>query len=72
MACKQANHSSMKPKAKSHSDKRFDWACFFFQAKVGRDKEFKLALQTLRGKDADVSYEVEEIQVKKMTLTRFC
>ncbi|KAK4800572.1 hypothetical protein SAY86_021059 [Trapa natans] len=32
-------------------------------AKVGRDKEFKLALQILRGKDADVSSEAAEIQV---------
>ncbi|KAK4775759.1 hypothetical protein SAY87_023720 [Trapa incisa] len=32
-------------------------------AKVGREKEFKLALQTLRGKDAQVSSEASEIQV---------
>ncbi|KAK4773182.1 hypothetical protein SAY87_028201 [Trapa incisa] len=32
-------------------------------AKVGRDKEFKLVLQILRGKDADVSSEAAEIQV---------
>lgn len=34
-----------------------------FQAKVGRKKEFQLALQTLRGKDTDVSREAAEIQV---------
>ncbi|KAK4767597.1 hypothetical protein SAY86_015347 [Trapa natans] len=32
-------------------------------AKVGREKEFKLALQTLRGKDAQVSSEASEIHV---------
>ncbi|MED6136677.1 hypothetical protein PIB30_058025 [Stylosanthes scabra] len=30
-------------------------------AKVGREKEFQLALKTLRGKDADISHEAQEI-----------
>ncbi|MED6160296.1 hypothetical protein PIB30_050205, partial [Stylosanthes scabra] len=33
----------------------------FFQPKVGREKEFQLALRTLRGKDADISHEAQEI-----------
>ena len=33
------------------------------QAKVGRRKEFEDACQILRGKDADISAEVQEIQV---------
>ncbi|BBG93243.1 Major facilitator superfamily protein [Prunus dulcis] len=33
------------------------------QAKVGRDKEFEVALQTLRGNNADISDEMTEIQV---------
>ncbi|KAF8016003.1 hypothetical protein BT93_H1528 [Corymbia citriodora subsp. variegata] len=37
-------------------------------AKVGREKEFHLALQKLRGKDADVSREAAEIQVYIQTL----
>ncbi|KAI6693154.1 hypothetical protein NL676_020864 [Syzygium grande] len=37
-------------------------------AKVGRKKEFQLALQTLRGKDTDVSREAAEIQVYIETL----
>ncbi|WCJ23598.1 Major facilitator superfamily protein [Euphorbia peplus] len=32
-------------------------------AKVGRDKEFQVALQKLRGQDADVSCEADEIRV---------
>ncbi|XP_037495531.1 sugar transporter ERD6-like 16 isoform X2 [Jatropha curcas] len=31
-------------------------------AKVGRDKEFKVALQKLRGKDADITREADEIK----------
>lgn len=34
-----------------------------FQAKVGRDKDFKEALQALRGNQYDVSYEATEIMV---------
>lgn len=34
-----------------------------FQAKVGRDKEFQVALRKLRGKDADITREAAEIQV---------
>lgn len=34
------------------------------QAKTGRKKEFEAALQKLRGKDADISEEATEIQVK--------
>lgn len=33
------------------------------QAKIGRQKEFEASLQKLRGKDADVSHEADEIQV---------
>ena len=33
------------------------------QAKVGRPKDFEAALQRLRGKDADISEEKDEIQV---------
>lgn len=33
------------------------------QAKTGRHKDFEVALQKLRGKDADVSLEAAEIQV---------
>lgn len=35
----------------------------YFQAKVGREKEFHVALQKLRGKDADITVEAAEIQV---------
>jgi len=35
----------------------------FFQAKVGREKEFQLALRSLRGKDVDISHEAAEILV---------
>ncbi len=35
----------------------------FFQAKVGREKEFQLALRKLRGKDVDISDEANEILV---------
>ena len=34
------------------------------QAKIGREKEFEVALQKLRGKDADISEEAAEIQVR--------
>uniref|UniRef100_A0A0D9XUN2 Major facilitator superfamily (MFS) profile domain-containing protein n=1 Tax=Leersia perrieri TaxID=77586 RepID=A0A0D9XUN2_9ORYZ len=37
-------------------------AIFFAQAKVGRQKDFEIALQCLRGKDADVSIEAAEIK----------
>ncbi|OWM74161.1 sugar transporter ERD6-like 16 [Punica granatum] len=37
-------------------------------AKVSREKEFRLALQTLRGKDADISHEAAEIEVYIETL----
>lgn len=33
------------------------------QAKVGHDKEFQVALQRLRGKDADITREAAEIKV---------
>jgi hypothetical protein len=33
------------------------------QAKVGRQKDFEIALQRLRGKNADVFTEAEEIKV---------
>lgn len=33
------------------------------QAKIGKQKEFEAALRKLRGKDADVSAEADEIQV---------
>lgn len=33
------------------------------QAKTGKQKQFEVALQKLRGEDADVSEEAEEIQV---------
>jgi len=33
------------------------------QAKRGRRKDFEAALQILRGKDADISEEAEEVQV---------
>ena len=33
------------------------------QAKVGRQKDFEAALQRLRGKNADISEEKDEIQV---------
>ncbi|CAL2281006.1 unnamed protein product [Prunus armeniaca] len=39
-------------------------------AKKGRHKEFKVALQKLRGKDADISHEAEEIQDYIETLDR--
>ena len=35
----------------------------YVQAKVGREKEFEIALRTLRGKDADISHEAAEILV---------
>jgi len=38
-------------------------AILLFQAKIGHDKEFEEALQTLRGKDCDVSIEAAEIRV---------
>lgn len=34
-----------------------------FKAKVGREKEFQLALRKLRGKDVDISHEAIEIMV---------
>lgn len=34
-----------------------------FQAKVGREKEFQLALRSLRGRDVDISHEAAEILV---------
>lgn len=34
-----------------------------FQAKVGQQKEFELALRKLRGKDADITEETADIQV---------
>ncbi|CAN6558571.1 unnamed protein product [Malus baccata var. baccata] len=37
-------------------------------AKTGRQKEFELALQKLRGKDADISDEAAEIQVHELVL----
>ncbi|KAJ9700146.1 hypothetical protein PVL29_005800 [Vitis rotundifolia] len=40
-------------------------------AKVGREKEFEVALRRLRGKDADVSKEAAEIQVYIETLQSF-
>lgn len=36
---------------------------YCLQAKVGREKEFQLALSRLRGKDADISDEAAEILV---------
>ncbi|KAL0414661.1 UNVERIFIED_CONTAM: Sugar transporter ERD6-like 16 [Sesamum radiatum] len=39
------------------------------QLKVGRRKDFDLALRKLRGKDADISHEAADIQ---MNLSRFC
>lgn len=39
-----------------------------FQAKAGREKEFRLALQKLRGKDADITNEAEGIQVSIQAL----
>lgn len=33
------------------------------QAKIGHEKEFEVALQTLRGKDADICQEAAEIRV---------
>lgn len=36
---------------------------FCFQAKIGHEKEFQIALQRLHGKDADMSDEMAEIQV---------
>lgn len=47
----------------------FDWLvlehfyCFCLQAKVGRMKEFEASLQSLRGKDVDISQEADEIKV---------
>jgi len=38
------------------------------QAKRGRKKDFEAALQTLRGKDTDISEEAEEIQVPLLLL----
>lgn len=38
---------------------------FVFQAKVGQQKEFQVALRRLRGKDADITREAAEIQVWK-------
>ena len=38
------------------------------QAKVGHEKEFQVALQRLRGKDADITNEATEIQVLCSTL----
>lgn len=35
-----------------------------FQAKIGHEKEFQIALQRLRGKHADISDEMAEIQVR--------
>ena len=36
---------------------------YCLQAKVGREKEFQLALRRLRGKDVDISDEAAEILV---------
>lgn len=35
----------------------------YLQAKIGKHKEFKAALQSLRGKNADISKEAAEIIV---------
>ncbi|RXI02692.1 hypothetical protein DVH24_002770 [Malus domestica] len=40
-------------------------------AKTGRQKEFEVALQKLRGRDADISDEAAEIQEYITTLDRF-
>ena len=37
--------------------------CYSLQAKVGREKEFQVALRKLRGKDADITFEAAEIKV---------
>lgn len=39
----------------------------FLQAKHGREKEFELALQRLRGKNADISEEAMDIKVTLQT-----
>lgn len=39
-----------------------------FQAKAGREKEFRVALQKLRGKEADITNEAEEIQLSIQAL----
>lgn len=44
-------------------DEKIETKAVLFQAKVGREKEFEVALRRLRGKDADVSKEAAEIQV---------
>lgn len=42
---------------------------FLWQANVGREKDFQVALRNLRGKDADVSHEAAEIEVSPFTET---
>ena len=41
------------------------------QAKTGRRKDFIASLQKLRGKDADISNEAEEIQVRFFDTSNF-
>lgn len=40
-----------------------EYTKWWTQAKKGRERDFVAALQKLRGKDADISEEAEEIQV---------
>jgi len=41
------------------------------QAKRGRQKDFEAALQILRGKEADISEEAEEVQVRYNSVPLF-
>ncbi|RVX22148.1 Sugar transporter ERD6-like 16 [Vitis vinifera] len=52
-------------------DEKIETKAVLFQAKVGREKEFEVALRRLRGKDADVSKEAAEIQVYIENLQSF-
>ena len=52
-------HTTKNEKIDETIESKYVW----FQAKVGHEKEFEVALRRLRGKDADVSKEATEIQV---------